>query len=231
MLNKRIAAALAGASIASATFLAPAATAYEVIEIGGECFIEDVVVQEEVVGTETVAEPAQREGDWTIGDTEGPEGWTFDTETEDGTIIADIPENTPAGEYEVTLYDFGYSKNQVWEKIPVTVVERDITESRSWTERVPVPCAEEETEGREEATEASEQMDVKVLAQQQALNAPAAPAPAPVVAEEPAEVNPAPAAQQSQLADNGIGGALTALAVGLVAVGAGAAFLLRRRSN
>ncbi|RSZ64247.1 hypothetical protein EAH68_04395 [Corynebacterium hylobatis] len=236
MLNKRIAAALAGASIASATFLAPAATADEILEIGGECFIENVVVQEEVVGTETVAEPVDREGDWPVGDVEGPEGWTFDPETGDGTITADIPENTPAGEYDATVYHFGYSKNQVSENTTFKVVERDITESRTWTERVPVPCAGDEekddSQGPEEWTEASQQMDVKVLAQQQALNAAAAPAaPAPAAAEQPAEVTPAPAAQQTQLADNGIGGALTALAVGLVAVGAGAALLLRRRTN
>lgn len=240
MLNKRIAAALAGASLASLTILAPAAGAEEVLEIGGECFIENIVVQEEVVGTETVAEPVDREGDWPVGDVKGPEGWTFNPETENGTITADIPENTPVGEYDATIYHFGYSKNQVSEATTFQVVERDITESRTWTERVPVPCAgdgddqNDGSQGPEEWTDASRQMDVKVLAQQQALNAPAAPAapaPAPAAAEEPAEVTPAPAAQQTQLADNGIGGTLTALAVGLVAVGAGAALLLRRRTN
>lgn len=254
MLNKRIAAAVAGASIASFALIAPPASAEEILEIGDKCFVEKVMTQEEVVGTRTVTEPAPREGDWPIGKVEGPEGWTFDYS--DGTgdqgqggknINATIPTDTPAGEYTAEVYHFGYAKNQVSESVPFTVVEEDVTERRTWTDREEVPCengdsgngngGEESGNGGEESrVAAGEQtgfVDYKVQAQQQALNAQAAPqAPAPA-ATAPAteEVTPKQAAQQTQLANNGIGGTLIALAVGLLAAAGGAGLLLKRRSN
>lgn len=273
MLNKRIAAAVAGASIASLALIAPSASAEEILEIGDKCFVEKVVTQEEVVGTRTVTEPAPREGDWPIGKVEGPEGWTFDYSDATGgqgqgddNINATIPTDTPAGEYTAEVFHFGYSKNQVSESVPFTVFEEDVTERRTWTDREEVPCENddssnggEESEDRceesgnggdessnggdttgaecEESMVASGQqtgfVDYKVMAQQQAMNAQNAPqTPAPAAAAPVTEeVTPKQAAQQTQLANNGIGGTLIALAVGLLAAAAGAGLLLKRRSN
>ncbi|QGU03798.1 hypothetical protein [Corynebacterium comes] len=254
MFNKRIAAAVAGASLASLTFLAPPASADQILEIGDKCFVEEVVTHEEVVGTRTVAEPVARQGDWPIGEVEGPAGWTFHhTDTTEGpgqgagTIVADIPAGTPAGEYTAVAYHFGYSKNQVSEPVTYTVVEEDITESRTWNDREEVPCEDDihddtasgdgSHSGDSGASGASDQqadfVDYKVLAQQQAMNAPAtAPAAVPAAAA-PAteEVTPTQAAQQMQLANNGLGGTLIALAVGLAAAAAGAGLVLKRRAN
>jgi hypothetical protein len=249
MFTPRIAAAAAGASIAASALLAPSAFAAEILEIGDKCYIEEVVTQEEVVGTRTVAEPAAHQGDWQVGEVEGPEGWTFDHTGASGTsddqaqgggiITADIPAGTPAGEYTATAYDFSYSKNQVSEIITFTVVEEEVTESRTWTEREEVPCAggDDSASGDESGSGTSNQqagfVDHKVLAQQQAMNAPAPAAGAAPAAVTPSaeQVTPAPAAQQMQLANNGIGGTLTALAVGLLAAAAGAGLLLKRRAN
>ena len=258
MFTPRIAAAAAGASIAASALLAPSAFAAEILEVGDKCYIEEVVTQEEVVGTRTVAEPAAHQGDWQVGEVEGPEGWTFDHTGASGTsddqaqgggiITADIPAGTPAGDYTATAYDFGYSKNQVSEIITFTVVEEEVTESRTWTEREEVPCAggDDSASGDESGSGASGDesgsgtsnqqagfVDHKVLAQQQAMNAPAPAAGAAPAAATPSaeQVTPAPAAQQMQLANNGIGGTLTALAVGLLAAAAGAGLLLKRRAN
>lgn len=266
MLNKRIAAAVAGASIASFALIAPSASAEEILEVGDKCFVEKIVTQEEVVGTRTVTEPAPREGDWPIGKVEGPEGWTFDYSDAPGgqgqgddNINATIPTDTPAGEYTAEVFHFGYAKNQVSESVPFTVFEEDVTERRTWTDREEVPCENDDSSnGDEEFEERCEEsgngddttgaeceeslvasgeqtgfVDYKVMAQQQAMNAQNAPqTPAPAAAAPVTEeVTPKQAAQQAQLANNGIGGTLIALAVGLLAAAAGTGLMLKRRSN
>ena len=248
-MKKANTAAIAGTTISLLALQIPTAhaevdDALEVLEIGDKCFGEKVFTEEEVVATENVAQPAEREGDWQIGDIEGPEGWTFDrVEEGETTVTAHAPADTPTGEYTVQAFHYGYNKNQVTEFITFEVVEEDITESRTWTEREEVPCADdvdgdETTNGEDELTsevlsdERFNNVDYKVLAQQQALNAPA-PAPAAAAdadAAAAAEVTPAPAAQQVQLADNGTSGALAAVAVGLLAVAGGALLMFRRRA-
>lgn len=254
-MNKRIAATIAGSTLALLALQAPAAHAEgtgEIIEVGDKCYIEKSMTEEKVVGTRSVAEHATREGEWPVGDVEGPEGWTFEKPESTGpdsaerTITATIPADTPTGDYTVTVYHFGYNKNQVLEHVPFTVVEEEITETRTWKEREEITCEVEGDEGgngTEEGTEedveyqvlsdsATNTVDHKVLAQQQALNAPAAGTATPQGAQAApaAEVTPAPAAQQVQLATNGTSGTLTVLAVGLLAVAGGALLLFRRRA-
>jgi len=172
-------------------------------------------------------------------------------------ITANIPEGTPAGEYTAEALHFSFSKNQVSETVTFKVVEEDVTESSTRTERHEVPCMDEtrtergeggegdrtrggEGQGNERGRESQvlgagqeNFVDFKVLAQQQAVNAPAA-APAAAntantAAAAPAAA-PATAAQQQQLANTGISGVLTILAVGLLAAAGGAALILKRRA-
>lgn len=252
-MNKRIAATVAGSTLALLALQAPAAHAEgtsEIIKVGDKCYTEKTMTEEKVVGTRSVAEDATREGEWPVGDVEGPEGWTFGKPESTGpdsagrTITATIPADTPTGEYTVTVYHFGYNKNQVLEHVPFTVVEEEVTETRTWKEREETTCevgGDEGDNGTEEGTEEGDEhqvlsdsatVDHKVLAQQQALNAPAAGTTTPQGAQAApaAEVTPAPAAQQVQLATNGTSGVLTVLTVGLLAVTAGALLLFRRRA-
>ncbi|MDO5670691.1 MAG: hypothetical protein Q4G50_11925 [Corynebacterium sp.] len=247
-MNKATAAIIAGTTISLLTLQIPTAHAEadEILEIGDKCFVEKVVTEEKVIATETVAQPTEREGDWQIGEIEGPEGWTFG-EVKEGetTVNARIPGDTPTGEYTVKAFHYGYNKNQITEFITFEVVEQDVTESRTWTEREEVPCAsdvdgDETTNGNEDeltsevlSDERTNFVDYKVLAQQQAATAPApaaGTATAPVASTPAAEVTPAPAAQQVQLADNGTSGTLVAVAVGLLAAAGGALLMFRRRA-
>lgn len=253
-MNKRMAATIAGSTLALLSLPCPAAHAEgtgEIIEVGDTCYVEKTMTEEKVAGTRPVAEHATREGEWPVGDIEGPEGWTFGKPGSTGpdsagrTITATIPAYTPTGDYTVTVYHFGYNKNQVLEHVPFTVVEEEITESRTWTEREEIPCAVEGDEGvhgSEEGTgddvehgvlsdSTTNTVDHKVLAQQQALNAPTAGTVTPqgTPATPADEVTPAPAAQQVQLAADGTSGMMTVLAVGLLALSAGAVLVFRRR--
>lgn len=262
MFNKRIAAAVAGASLVPFAFLPTAAAgegAEEIIKVGDQCYVEKVVTEEKVVGTRTVAETGTRASDWQVGEVKGPQGWTFQQKAvgegqdrANHAITANIPEGTPVGEYTAEALHFSYSKNQIAETVTFKVVEENVTESSTRTERREVPCMDEtrterggenggEGEGNERGRESrvlgegqENFVDFKVLAQQQAVNAPAAaPAAANTTAAAPAAAAPATAAQaaqQQQLANTGISGVLTILAVGLLAAAGGAALILKRRA-
>ncbi|MDO5512835.1 hypothetical protein [Corynebacterium sp.] len=251
-MNKRIAATIVGSTLILLPFHAPSALAEgtgEIIKSGDKCYVEKTMTEEEVVGTRSVAEHATRDGEWPVGDITGPEGWTFERpestgpNTAERTVTASIPADTPVGEYTATVYHFSHNKNQVTEVLPFTVVEEEITETRTWKDREEIPCAVDGTGHDNEngdvdgaqsqvlSENAANFIDHKAIAQQQALNAPAAPAaPAAAAKAAPAEVTPAPAAQQVQLANNGTSGVLGALAVALLAVAGGAMLLLRRRA-
>ncbi|HHU67542.1 LPXTG cell wall anchor domain-containing protein [Corynebacterium sp.] len=268
MFNKRIAAAVAGASLVPFAFLPTAAAgegAEEIIKVGDQCYVEKVITEEKVVGTRTVAETGTRASDWQVGEVKGPEGWTFQQKAvgegqdrAEHAITANIPEGTPTGEYTAEALHFSFSKNQVAETVTFKVVEENVTESSTRTERHEVPCMDEtrtergggEGEGGDNTRgggEGGEQgresqvlgegrdnfVDFKVLAQQQAVNAPAAAPAAAANTAAPAAAAPATAAQaaqQQQLANTGISGVLTILAVGLLAAAGGAALILKRRA-
>ena len=212
-----------------------------------KCLQETERTEEKVVGTRIVVKDVTREGDWPVGDIKGPEGWTFTKpEGEGKTVSAVAPEGTEVGEYPATIQHFGYNKNQVAENVVFPVVEEEVKESRSWTELDVISCAvpaallglipgvtsggqqgEQPGGPRGEVLDNSvANVDHKVAAQQQAVNAPAAGA-----TKTTAEVTPEHSAQETQLAGNGIGGTLVGLAVALLATLAGAGVLLKRRSN
>ncbi len=258
MFNKRIAAAVAGASLVSFSFLPTAVAgegAEEIIQVGDQCYVEKVTTEEKVVGTRTVPETGIRAGDWQVGEVKGPEGWTFQQKAvnqgedrAEHAITATIPAGTPVGEYTAEAFHFGFSKNQVSETVTFKVIEEDVTESSTRTERHEVPCMDEthtehggeggHGEGGERVRESQvlgdtqeNFTDFKVLAQQQAVNAPAA-APAAGTAAAPAAAASVDTTQvaQQQLANTGISGVLTILAVGLLAAAGGAALILKRRA-
>ena len=219
-----------------------------------KCFQQNERTEEKVVGTRTVVKDVTREGDWPVGDIKGAEGWTFDKpEGSDKTVSATIPADTPAGEYPATIYHFGYNKNQISENVTFHVVEEEVKESRKWTELEEISCVVPlalaglipgalaggssqagsaqpgELPGGPRGEVAGDFVDHKVLAQQQAGNAAAGNAAAAAPATQ--EVTPEHSAQETQLANNGIGGTLLALAVALLAAFAGAGVLLKRRTN
>lgn len=90
------------------------------------------------------------------------------------------------------------------------------------------------TQGQAPATGPVAGQDVKAAAQAQAANAPAyAPkgaATQPIKAEQKTAAQPAPQAQERQLANTGVEGTLLTLAAGLMALAAGALLVLRRRN-
>lgn len=219
-----------------------------------KCFQQNERTEEKVVGTRTVVKDVTREGDWPVGDIKGAEGWTFDKpEGSNKTVSATIPADTPAGEYPATIYHFGYNKNQISENVTFHVVEEEVKESRKWTELEEISCVVPlalaglipgalaggssqagsaqpgELPGGPRGEVAGDFVDHKVLAQQQAGNAAAGNAAAAAPATQ--EVTPEHSAQETQLANNGIGGTLLALAVALLAAFAGAGVLLKRRTN
>lgn len=219
-----------------------------------KCFQQKENFEEKVVGTRTVVKEVTREGDWQVGDIEGEEGWTFEKPEEgDKTVSATIPDGTPAGEYPATIYHFSYNKNQISEEVVFHVVEEEVKESRKWTELEEISCVVPlalaglipgalaggssqagsaqpgELPGGPRGEVAGDFVDHKVLAQQQAGNAAAGNAAAAAPATQ--EVTPEHSAQETQLANNGIGGTLLALAVALLAAFAGAGVLLKRRTN
>ncbi len=219
-----------------------------------KCFQQNERTEEKVVGTRTVVKDVTREGDWRVGDIKGAEGWTFHKpEGSDKTVSATIPAGTPAGEYPATIYHFSYNKNQISENVTFHVVEEEVKESRKWTELEEISCAVPlalaglipgalaggssqagsaqpgELPGGPRGEVPGDFVDHKVLAQQQAGNAAAGNAAAAAPATQ--EVTPEHSAQETQLANNGIGGTLLALAVALLAAFAGAGVLLKRRTN
>ena len=221
-----------------------------------KCFQQNERTEEKVVGTRTVVKDVTREGDWRVGDIKGKgtEGWTFHKpEGSDKTVSATIPAGTPAGEYPATIYHFGYNKNQISENVTFHVVEEEVKESRKWTELEEISCVVPlalaglipgalaggssqagsaqpgELPGGPRGEVPGDFVDYKVLAQQQAGNAAAGNAAAAAPATQ--EVTPEHSAQETQLANNGIGGTLLALAVALLAAFAGAGVLLKRRTN
>lgn len=219
-----------------------------------KCFQQNERTEEKVVGTRTVVKDVTREGDWRVGDIKGAEGWTFHKpEGSDKTVSATIPAGTPAGEYPATIYHFGYNKNQISENVTFHVVEEEVKESRKWTELEEISCfvplalaglipgalaggssqagsaQPGELPGGPRGEVPGDFVDHKVLAQQQAGNAAAGNAAAAAPATQ--EVTPEHSAQETQLANNGIGGTLLALAVALLAAFAGAGVLLKRRTN